>query len=111
MPSHRPFTLSLQARLAEEAERLAAQQRAAAEAQDAAAATLRAVQEDIDEETQQLKGRCVLSCEVWVIWQLPVDVCSAAVCWRLAHLLAVECVQYSRFLLQLSPLLLTCGLV
>jgi Tfp pilus assembly protein PilX len=48
----------LQARLVEEAERLAAQQRAAADAHEAAAATLRAVQEDIDEETEWLKARC-----------------------------------------------------
>ena len=54
-----PNTLRLQARLAEEAERLAAQQRSAAQAQEAGAATLRAVQEDIDEETEQLKARCV----------------------------------------------------
>lgn len=54
----RPSTLPLQSRLAEEAERLAAQGRAAAEAQEAAAATLRAVQEDIDEETEQLQARC-----------------------------------------------------
>ena len=103
MPSHRPVTLSLQARLAEAAERLAAQQRAAAEAQDAAAVTLRAVQEDIDEETQQLKGRCALSYEAWVFMQLPVDVCSAVVCWRLAHLLAVECVRTAEFCFSCHP--------
>jgi Tfp pilus assembly protein PilX len=52
-----------QARLAEEAQRLAAQQRAAAEAQGAAAATLRAVEEDIDEETEQLKAKWVIIAE------------------------------------------------
>jgi Tfp pilus assembly protein PilX len=49
---------SLQAQLAAEAERLATQQRAAADAQDWAAATLRAVEEDIDQETEQLKDKC-----------------------------------------------------
>jgi hypothetical protein len=53
------YSPPLQARLAEEAERLAAQQRAATQAQEAGAAKLRAVQEDIDEETEQLKARCM----------------------------------------------------
>lgn len=56
-PEHPSSASLLQARLAEEAERLAQQQRAAAEAQERAAATLRAVEEDIDEETETLKAK------------------------------------------------------
>lgn len=49
----------LQTRLAEEATRLAAEKAAAAAAVQRAAATLRAVEEDIDEETENLKAGCV----------------------------------------------------
>lgn len=46
--------------MAEEATKLAAEQAEATEAERRAAAALRAVEEDIDEETESLKSRCEL---------------------------------------------------